>query len=70
MGIFAIFFMVVAMIFGRIVANGQIAPENGCIYDRSKNDENDDENDEKMIDPKFIQNHSRKVPGASEHQKT
>ena len=29
-----------------------------------------DKNDEKMIDPKFIQYHSRKVPGASEHQKT
>ena len=29
-----------------------------------------DKNDEKMTDPKFIQYYSRKVPGASEHQKT
>ena len=43
------------MIFERIIENRQIAPENGCIYDRPKNRENDDENDEKMNDPKSIE---------------
>ena len=32
--------------------------------------ENFEKNDEKMIDLKFIRNHSRKVPGAPGHQKT
>ena len=62
--------MVIVMIFERIIENRQIAPENGCIYDRPKNRENDDENYEKMNDPKSIQNHSKKVPRAPGHQKT
>ena len=32
--------------------------------------ENSEKNDEKMIDLKFIRNHSRKVPGAPGHQNT
>ena len=51
--------MVIVMIFERIIENRQIAPENGCIYDRPKNRENDDENDEKnewsQIDPESFQ---------------
>ena len=31
-----LFFMVIVMIFERIIENRQIAPENGCIYDRPK----------------------------------
>ena len=50
-----LFFMVIVMIFERIIENRQIAPENGCIYDRPKNRENDNENDEKMNDPKSIE---------------
>ena len=62
--------MVIVMIFEKIIENRQIAPENGCIYDRPKNRENDDENDEKMNDPKSIQNYSKNVPRAPGHQKT
>ena len=62
--------MVIVMIFERIIENRQIAPENGCIYDRPKNRENNDENDEKMNDPKSIQNHFGYVPMPSGHQKT
>ncbi len=29
-----------------------------------------EKNHDKMIDPKSVRSHSRKVPGASEHQKT
>ena len=50
-----LFFIVIVMIFERIIENRQIAPENGCIYDRSTNRENYDENDEKMNDPKSIE---------------
>ena len=50
-----LFFMVIVMIFERIIENRQIAPENGCIYDRPKNRENDDENNKKMNDPKSIE---------------
>ena len=42
-----LFFMVILIIFERIKGNERIAPENGCIYDRPKNHENNDENDEK-----------------------
>ena len=40
------------------------------IYGPEKVLELDEKNDVKMIDPKFIQNHSQEVPGPSGHQKT
>ena len=70
MGFTNLFFMVVLIIFERIKGNERIAPENGCIYDRPKNHENDDENDEKMNDSKSIQNHFEDVPVSPGHRKT
>ena len=69
MGFTNLFFMIILIIFKRIKGNERIAPENGYIYDRPKNHENNDENDEKMNDSKSIQNHFEDVPVSPGHQK-